>query len=94
MRPFPASCFLISHAHLDHVVGLVLSAGSLTGCRKHVWAPPSVLKILETIFSDRIWPNLASWGEDDAPFKLLYRPYVLHLYPRIIIAPPSRPSKG
>ncbi|KAH9048517.1 cAMP phosphodiesterases class-II-domain-containing protein [Lactarius hengduanensis] len=68
-------CFLISHAHLDHVVGLVLSAGALHGCRKRVCAPRSVLKILETVFSDRIWPNLASWDEDDAPFKLLYNPF-------------------
>lgn len=67
-------CFLISHAHLDHVAGLVLSAGSLHGCRKRVCAPPSALKTLETIFSDRVWPNLASWDEDDAPFKLLYHP--------------------
>ncbi|KAF8275201.1 cAMP phosphodiesterases class-II-domain-containing protein [Lactarius quietus] len=65
-------CFLISHAHLDHVAGLILSAGSLQGCRKRVCAPPSALKTLETIFSDRIWPNLASWDENDAPFKLLY----------------------
>jgi hypothetical protein len=72
--PFLPSCFLISHAHLDHVAGLILSAGSLHGCRKRVCAPPSALKTLETIFSDRIWPNLASWDEDDAPFKLLYRP--------------------
>jgi hypothetical protein len=75
--PFLPSSFLISHAHLDHVAGLILSAGSLHGCRKRVCAPPSALKTLETIFSDRIWPNLASWDEDDAPFKLLYRPYVL-----------------
>ncbi|KAI9466040.1 cAMP phosphodiesterases class-II-domain-containing protein [Lactarius psammicola] len=67
-------CFLISHAHLDHVAGLILSAGSLHGCRKRVCAPPSALKTLETVFSDRIWPNLASWDEDDAPFKLLYHP--------------------
>ncbi|KAI9446620.1 cAMP phosphodiesterases class-II-domain-containing protein [Lactarius indigo] len=67
-------CFLISHAHLDHVVGLILSAGSLHGCRKRVCAPRSALKILETVFSDRIWPNLASWDEHDAPFKLLYHP--------------------
>ncbi|KAH9981463.1 cAMP phosphodiesterases class-II-domain-containing protein [Lactifluus volemus] len=67
-------CFLISHAHLDHVNGLVLSAGSLHGPRKRVCAPLHTLKILETIFSDRIWPNLASWDADDAAHKLLYDP--------------------
>jgi hypothetical protein len=70
------SCFMISHAHLDHVNGLVLSAGSLLGPRKRVCAPLSTLKTLETIFSDRIWPNLASWDADDAAYKLLYDPCV------------------
>ena len=72
----PRSCFIISHAHLDHVNGLVLSAGSLLGPRKRVCAPQSTLKTLETIFSDRIWPNLASWDADDAAYKLLYDPCV------------------
>ncbi|KAI0256525.1 cAMP phosphodiesterases class-II-domain-containing protein [Lactifluus subvellereus] len=70
-------CFLISHAHLDHVNGLVLSAGSLDSSekrRKRVCAPLKALKILETIFSDRVWPNLASWDADDAAYKLLYDP--------------------
>ncbi|KAH9966498.1 cyclic-AMP phosphodiesterase, partial [Russula dissimulans] len=67
-------CFLISHAHLDHVNGLVLSAGSLQGPRKRVCAPLHTLKTLETIFADRIWPNLASWDADDAAYKLLYDP--------------------
>lgn len=67
---------MISHAHLDHVNGLVLSAGSLLGPRKRVCAPLSTLKTLETIFSDRIWPNLASWDANDAAYKLLYDPCV------------------
>ncbi|KAF8479253.1 cyclic-AMP phosphodiesterase [Russula ochroleuca] len=67
-------CFIISHAHLDHVNGLVLSAGSLLGPRKRVCAPLPTLKSLETIFADRIWPNLASWDADDAAYKLLYDP--------------------
>ncbi|KAI0295495.1 cAMP phosphodiesterases class-II-domain-containing protein [Russula brevipes] len=67
-------CFIISHAHLDHINGLVLSAGSLQGPRKRVCAPLHALNTLETIFSDRIWPNLASWDADDAAHKLLYDP--------------------
>ncbi|KAI0282146.1 cAMP phosphodiesterases class-II-domain-containing protein [Russula aff. rugulosa BPL654] len=67
-------CFIISHAHLDHVNGLILSAGSLSGSRKRVCASLSTLKTLETIFADRIWPNLASWDADDAAYKLLYDP--------------------
>jgi len=71
-----SSCFIISHAHLDHVNGLVLSAGSLSGPRKRVCASLTTLKSLETIFGDRIWPNLASWDADDAAYKLLYDPCV------------------
>jgi len=67
-------CFIITHAHLDHVNGLILSAGSLPGPRKRVCASLSTLKSLETIFADRIWPNLASWDTDDAAYKLLYDP--------------------
>ncbi|KAI0057120.1 hypothetical protein BV25DRAFT_1863869 [Artomyces pyxidatus] len=64
--------FLITHGHLDHVNGLVLSAGSLHGPRKHVYAAHHTLLDLETIFSDRVWPNLASWDANDDAFKLLY----------------------
>ncbi|KAI0005867.1 cyclic-AMP phosphodiesterase [Russula compacta] len=67
-------CFIISHAHLDHVNGLILSAGSLQGSRKRICASLHALKSLETIFADRIWPNLASWDADDAAYKLLYDP--------------------
>ncbi|KII89038.1 hypothetical protein PLICRDRAFT_594083 [Plicaturopsis crispa FD-325 SS-3] len=65
-------CFLITHAHLDHVSSLVLSAGSLGGPRKRLFGTPQVLKDLETIFSDRVWPNLASWEEADDTHKYLY----------------------
>ncbi|KAJ7043277.1 cAMP phosphodiesterases class-II-domain-containing protein [Mycena alexandri] len=65
-------CFLISHAHLDHVNSLVLSAGSLRGPRKRLCAAKQTLADLESVFADRIWPNLASWNEDDDDHKLLY----------------------
>ncbi|KAF8163072.1 cAMP phosphodiesterases class-II-domain-containing protein [Crassisporium funariophilum] len=65
-------CFLLTHAHLDHINSLVVSAGSLRGSRKRVFALKQTLQDLETVFSDRIWPNLASWKEDDDEVKLLY----------------------
>ncbi|KAJ7285995.1 cAMP phosphodiesterases class-II-domain-containing protein [Mycena rebaudengoi] len=79
-KPYSASeiysfvrCFLISHAHLDHVNSLVISAGSLGGSRKRLFAAQKTLQDLEScVFSDRIWPNLASWNEDDEDHKLLY----------------------
>ncbi|KAF7295251.1 hypothetical protein MIND_01064000 [Mycena indigotica] len=65
-------CFLVTHAHLDHVNGLVLSAGTLSGPRKRVYASRQTLQDLESVFADRIWPNLASWDKDDGDYKLLY----------------------
>ncbi|KAJ7582518.1 cAMP phosphodiesterases class-II-domain-containing protein [Mycena floridula] len=65
-------CYLITHAHLDHVNSLVLSSGGFIGPRKRVYAAQQTLENLETVFADRIWPNLASWEEDDDPHKLLY----------------------
>jgi len=65
-------CFLITHAHLDHVNSLVLSAGSLGGPRKRLCGAKQTLADLESVFADRIWPNLASWNEDDDDHKLLY----------------------
>lgn len=70
--PWEARSYLISHAHLDHVNSLVLSAGSLRGPRKRIYAAKQTLQDLESVFSDRIWPNLASWNEDDEDHKLLY----------------------
>ncbi|KAF5391943.1 hypothetical protein D9757_001680 [Collybiopsis confluens] len=68
--------FLITHAHLDHISSLVLSAGSLGGERKRVYALKETLKDLEGVFNWRTWPNLASYAEDDENFKLLYSPLV------------------
>ena len=70
------SCFLITHAHLDHINGLVLSAGTLKGPRKRIHAARHVIDNIETVFSDRVWPKLASWSAKDDDYKLLYDPYV------------------
>jgi len=51
---------------------LIISAGSLEGPRKRIFAVEQTLHDLETVFADRVWPNLASWNEDDDSFKYLY----------------------
>jgi len=68
--------FLVSHAHLDHVMGLILLAGTVGGPRKSIRGSTQVLKDLEeNIFRpSRIWPNLASWNKDDADHMYLYDP--------------------
>ncbi|KAI0320508.1 cyclic-AMP phosphodiesterase [Amylostereum chailletii] len=69
-------CFLITHAHLDHVNGLVLSAGSLKPLDRHrrIHGFRSVLKNLDLLFSGRVWPKLATWDPTDEPYKLLLDP--------------------
>jgi cAMP phosphodiesterase len=74
--------FLISHSHLDHVLSLVLSAGSLPDPpplhtspvkRRRITGTKQVLDDLATmVFSDRIWPNLASWSSDASVPDHLY----------------------
>ncbi|KAI0075488.1 cyclic-AMP phosphodiesterase [Panus rudis PR-1116 ss-1] len=65
-------CFLITHGHLDHVNSLVLSAGSLKGPARRIYAARETLEDLESVFSDRCWPNLASWKDDDSENALVY----------------------
>ncbi|EKM55750.1 uncharacterized protein PHACADRAFT_96025, partial [Phanerochaete carnosa HHB-10118-sp] len=64
--------YLITHAHLDHVSGLVLAAGSLGGPTRRIFATQGVLKDMQMIFSDRLWPNLATWNPRNTSAILLY----------------------
>ena len=56
--------FLISHAHLDHILGLVLGSASLPGKRTVFGLKPTLENILD-MFNGKIWPKLASWKEDE-----------------------------
>ncbi|KAI0721499.1 cyclic-AMP phosphodiesterase [Cerioporus squamosus] len=60
-------CYLITHAHLDHVNGLVLSAGSVQGPAKLVHGTRKTLEGVASIFSGEIWPKLASWDDAEKP---------------------------
>ncbi|TFK87380.1 cyclic-AMP phosphodiesterase [Polyporus arcularius HHB13444] len=60
-------CYLITHSHLDHVNGLVLSAGSVQGPTKLVHGSKRTLEGVASIFSGEIWPKLASWKEAEVP---------------------------
>jgi len=68
-------CYLITHAHMDHINSLVVSAGSLGGRPKRIFAVHQTLKDIESVFSDRLWPNLARWNEaeDAGEAALIYQ---------------------
>ncbi|KAG6379240.1 cyclic-AMP phosphodiesterase [Boletus reticuloceps] len=65
-------CFLLTHAHLDHISSLVMSAGTLGGSSKRIYGSPQTLKDLEGIFADRVWPRLATYDETNRSFRLFY----------------------
>ncbi|EPQ27338.1 uncharacterized protein PFL1_05260 [Pseudozyma flocculosa PF-1] len=78
-----AEAFLISHAHLDHILGLVLGSASLPGKRAVYGLKPTLENILD-MFNGKIWPKLASWNEDE-PYTMYHmralepqRPYSLN----------------
>lgn len=70
------SDFLITHAHSDHISSLILGGGSQFGSRKRIRALPSVIETLqETVFNDKLWPDLASFDDsNDEVHKYLYKP--------------------
>ncbi|KAF9036992.1 cyclic-AMP phosphodiesterase [Hymenopellis radicata] len=71
-------CFVLSHAHLDHINSLVISAGSFLpgNQRKHIHASKQVLDALNThVFQDVVWPALASYEKDDDDSKYLYKEF-------------------
>ncbi|KAL7283169.1 hypothetical protein ACG7TL_002595 [Trametes sanguinea] len=63
--------YLISHPHLDHLSGLVLSAGSTASTSTPVYGTQHTLETIADIFSGKIWPALASWTDEPGkPLRL------------------------
>ncbi|GJJ12460.1 hypothetical protein Clacol_006702 [Clathrus columnatus] len=65
--------YFITHAHLDHISGLVLSAGTFPKKhRQRIAALNNVLEDIEGVFSGKIWPKLANRNEQDASDNISY----------------------
>lgn len=63
--------YCISHAHLDHVAGLVLS--SVVDTPKPIYAIPSTVEFIKKdLFNNDIWPNMASTGQEPCVGKYTY----------------------
>jgi cAMP phosphodiesterase len=58
-----AHSFIISHAHLDHILGMILGCASLPG-KKNVYGLRPTLENLLDVFNGKIWPKLASFTDD------------------------------
>nr|WP_276900258.1 3',5'-cyclic-nucleotide phosphodiesterase [Pedobacter kyonggii] len=67
--------YLISHAHLDHVAGLIINSPADTS--KNIYSIPSVLNILrEKYFTWDAWANFANEGEKPQLKKYTYFPLI------------------
>ncbi|MBT2562325.1 3',5'-cyclic-nucleotide phosphodiesterase [Pedobacter sp. ISL-68] len=65
--------YLISHAHLDHVAGLIINSPADTS--KNIYGIPSVLNILrDKYFTWDAWANFANEGEKPQLKKYIYSP--------------------
>lgn len=67
--------YLISHAHLDHVAGLIINSPADTN--KYIYAMPKVLGIMrDKYFSWDTWANFGNEGEMPQLKKYTYKPLV------------------
>ncbi|KAH7107477.1 cAMP phosphodiesterases class-II-domain-containing protein [Auriculariales sp. MPI-PUGE-AT-0066] len=63
--------YAITHAHFDHINGLVIMAGSSSGHRTRVHGLQGVLDRLLKAFDGGLWPTLASFDKEDDNSKYL-----------------------
>ncbi|GAA5961834.1 hypothetical protein JCM3765_004089 [Sporobolomyces pararoseus] len=65
--------FSITHAHLDHIAGLVISSAAVQLAAKNVYGLPSTIKNLESVMDFGVWPNL---GTRDSEGSMRGKAYV------------------
>ncbi|GAA5941992.1 hypothetical protein JCM1841_003853 [Sporobolomyces salmonicolor] len=58
------SCFAITHSHLDHIAGLIISSAACTPPPKPVYGLPRTLHNIQRVMDGGIWPMLG--GFDDS----------------------------
>lgn len=77
------SCQLITHAHFDHILAMVLATGSLPPrslppyppgslpsdkpVRIQVYAQRNVLEKISTVYDGEVWPELGAWAGRPIP---------------------------
>lgn len=65
--------YLVSHAHLDHVAGLIMN--SPDDSKKNIYAIPSVIEVLrDKYFTWKAWANFANEGDLPRLSKYTYVP--------------------
>ncbi|KAI5474439.1 cAMP-specific phosphodiesterase [Pseudohyphozyma bogoriensis] len=56
-------CFTVSHAHLDHCQGLVISSGAALNARP-LYGTFRTLANMDRMFDGGVWPRLVGWESD------------------------------
>jgi 3',5'-cyclic-nucleotide phosphodiesterase len=55
--------YLLSHAHLDHVAGLVVDSPEDAGGKPILGLPETIDRVRDHLFNGKVWPNFADEGE-------------------------------
>ncbi|BGP21128.1 hypothetical protein JCM10213_008959 [Rhodosporidiobolus nylandii] len=55
------SCFAITHAHLDHIAGLIISSAACRPPPKPVWGIKRTIENIERAMDGGLWPMLGCW---------------------------------
>ncbi|MCH9627552.1 MAG: hypothetical protein S4CHLAM2_11930 [Chlamydiales bacterium] len=69
--------FLISHAHLDHIAGLVLNS-QVDTFKSILGIDPTIDNVRDHIFNGRIWPNYGDEGVEPRLKRYHYQRLPLH----------------
>ncbi|GAA5989631.1 hypothetical protein JCM11641_002906 [Rhodosporidiobolus odoratus] len=56
-------CFAITHAHLDHISGLVISSAACRPPPKPIYGIRRTIENIEKVMDGGIWPMLGGWEE-------------------------------
>ncbi|GAA6024507.1 hypothetical protein JCM10207_000398 [Rhodosporidiobolus poonsookiae] len=57
------SCFAVTHAHLDHIAGLIISSAACRPPPKPVYGIKRTLQNIERIMDGGVWPMLATYDD-------------------------------
>ncbi|GAA5820140.1 hypothetical protein JCM3770_005388 [Rhodotorula araucariae] len=57
------SCFAITHAHLDHIAGLIISSAACRPPPKPVYGVTRTIANIERLMDGGVWPMLGGWDD-------------------------------
>jgi len=61
--PPSRSCFAITHAHLDHIAGLIISSAACRPPPRPVYGIKRTIANIERLMDGGVWPMLGGWDD-------------------------------